>query len=279
MPAARDRKLPDRPAVSWQSHVVSPAVAVNALTGDRMTIRRSTAALAVMAAFGFASCAAGQKAPPALERIDREHLCVTSGAVSAISGGRLAIEAPSSRAVAQNGSGNDADQVAEIRFQYLGPSQASKPLASGELRRQIGLKLRAQDSCNLIYAMWRIEPEARIAVSIKRNVGLRTNEQCGVRGYRNFKEQDQSPPPILPGEAHTLGANLHGRDLTVTADGKAVWQGSLGGEIALPVGPPGFRTDNARFVLEYLAGAQGGSRRPGQARSPAAGRCVMSEGD
>ena len=60
-----------------------------------------------------------------------------------LAGGRLAIETPSSRAIIQAGTGNAADQIAEIQFQYLGPSQDSRPLASGELRRQIGLKLRA----------------------------------------------------------------------------------------------------------------------------------------
>jgi hypothetical protein len=52
-----------------------------------------------------------------------------------------------------------------------------KPLASGELRRQIGLKLQAEDTCNLIYAIWHIEPDAMVAVSVKRNAGMHTHEQ------------------------------------------------------------------------------------------------------
>jgi len=240
-------------------------------------MRRSNPALAVVLVLGFAPSALAQSA---LQRIDRDRLCVTNGAVTASPGGRLAIGTPSSRGFVQAGTErNAADQVAEIRFQYLGPSQDLKPLASGELRRQIGLKLRAQDTCNLIYAMWRIEPEGTVAVSIKRNAALHTHEQCGARGYINFKPQERTPLPIRPGEAHALKAELHGHDLTVTADGTVAWQGSLGSAAALPVGPVGFRTDNGRFVLEYFADTSGGQRRAPQGGTPGQTRCVMSEGD
>jgi hypothetical protein len=240
-------------------------------------MRRSNPTLAVVLLLGFVPSALAQSA---LQRIDRDRLCVTNGAVTGLPGGRLAIETPSSRGFVQAGpERNAADQVAEIRFQYVGPSQDLKPLASGELRRQIGLKLRAQDTCNLIYAMWRIEPEATVAVSVKRNAAMNTHEQCGARGYINFKPQERTPLPIRPGEAHTLRAELHGHDLTVTADGNVAWQGSLGSAAALPAGPPGFRTDNARFVLEYFADAPGGLRRAPQGRAPDQTHCVISEGD
>jgi hypothetical protein len=231
-----------------------------------------------MLVIGCDSSAGAQRSPPALERVDRDRLCVTNGAVAS-SGGRLAIETPSSRAFVQGSTANSTDQVAEIRFRYLGPGKDSKPLASGELRRQIGLKLRAEDTCNLIYVMWRIEPEARIAVSIKRNPGQHTHQQCGAHGYLNFKPQDQSGPlPVRPGEAHALRAELRGDDLTVMADGKVAWQGSIAGEAALPVGPPGFRTDNARFALEYFTNAATPPRRTAQRGSPQ-GQCVASEED
>jgi hypothetical protein len=205
------------------------------------------------------------------ERIDRKSLCVTNGAVTERPNGQLAIDTPSSRAVLGGAVDKAADQAAEIRFRYIGPSQATKPLASGELRRQIGLKLRAQDTCNLIYAMWHIEPDAVVAVSIKRNVGMNTHEQCGAHGYINIKAQKRIDlTPIRPGETHALRAELHGNMLTVTADGKPAWQGALGNATQFPVGPPGLRTDNARFEFDYFAD------RPAK---PAEGRCVMSEGD
>src|SRR6516165_1123073 len=110
----------------------------------------------------------------ALQRIGREALCVTNGAVSVLPDGQLAIDTPSSRAVVRVATA----QTAEVRFRYVGPTPSAKPLASGELRRQIGLKLRAQDTCNLLYATWHIEPDAVVAVSIKRNAGKHTHEQC-----------------------------------------------------------------------------------------------------
>ena len=250
------------------------------LSSSPGSLRCSSSCLAVLAVLGCASSAAAQKGSlPALQQIDRDRLCVTNGVVSATPGGRLTIETPSSRAIVQAGTANAADQTAEVHFQYLGPSQDSRPLASGELRRQIGLKLQAEDSCNLIYAMWHIEPDARVAVSIKQNPGQHTHQQCGARGYTNFKSQDGAAlPPILPGEAHVLRAELRGKELTVTADGKVAWQGSLGSATALPAGPPGFRTDNARFALEYFVAAP---TRPRSSQQPPAGRgpCVISEGD
>ncbi len=189
---------------------------------------------------------------PALVRVDRKELCVTNGAVSALPNGRLAIDTPSSRAVVRFATA----QTAEIRFRYLGPSKGSKPLASGELRRQIGLKLRAQDSCNLVYAMWHIEPDSRIAVSVKRNPGQHTHKECGARGYLNIRPRaGVAPPRMRPGESHVLRADLVGTHLTVAADRKVVWEGNVGDGIYAFDGPVGFRTDNAGFELELFAGA------------------------
>jgi hypothetical protein len=243
------------------------------LTSFPAAVRASRACLAV---FGCATAAVAQQETP-LQRVDRDHLCVTNGAVSVLAGGQLVIDAPSSRAVVQAAATDAADQAAEIRFRYLGPSPESKPLSSGELRRQIGLKLRAADSCNVIYAMWHIEPDARVAVSIKQNPAQHAHAQCGAHGYLNFKSQFDAAP-IHPGEAHTLRAELHGKDLTVTVDGKIAWQGSLGQELALPFGPPGFRSDNARFAFDYFAS---GAPRPRavtqQTPPPGRGPCVPSE--
>ena len=240
-----------------------------------------TRALAILALVVCATSALAQKeSGAALWRVDRSDLCVTNGAVSMLPGGRLAIDTPSSRAVVGTATESTADQRAEIRFRYLGPTQASKPLASGELRRQIGLKLRAEDTCNLIYAMWHIEPDTRVAVSIKRNAGMHTHEQCHAGGYENFKAQGRvNLAPIRPGETHTLRAELHGNDLTVAADGKVAWQGSLGNQPPSLNGPPGFRTDNARFELEYFTDRHAKSLPQAQRAPPGPERCEMSEGD
>jgi hypothetical protein len=210
-----------------------------------------------------------------LWRVDRDELCVTDGIVSAQPGGELAIDTPRSRAVVRN-IARSQDQVAEIRFRYVGPSQGSKPLASGELRRQIGLKLQAEDACNLVYVMWHIEPDARIAIAVKRNAGQHTSAQCGVAGYVFMTGQPSNdPPPIRIGEANILRAELNGADLTVTANGKVAWRGALGSPP--PAGPMGFRTDNARAVSEYYVG--GTSHVQEQHGRPDAGRCAISADD
>ena len=182
--------------------------------------------------------------------VERNDLCVTNGVVLAQPNGKLAIDTPSSRAVLRFRS----ESAAEIRFRYLGPTKASKPLASGELRRQIGLKLRAADQCNLLYVMWHIEPDSKIAVSIKRNPGQHTHEQCDAHGYVNIRPRHSvAVGSIRLDEPHTLRAELHGVELRIVADDREVWEGPVGETVKEFDGPVGLRTDNARFVLDYFA--------------------------
>jgi len=210
-----------------------------------------------------------------LERVPRDALCVTNGEIGVLANDRLTVESPSSRAVLRNMGGN----AAEIRFRYLGPTQSSKPLASGEMRRQIGIKLNAQDTCNLLYVMWHIEPDSRIAVSVKRNPGMRTHEQCGAHGYVNVKATVHTQAQkVTPGSSHVLRADLEGDELTVTADGVAVWRGALGRQLDGLSGPVGLRTDNAHFEFEFLAG---GAISPTESpRAPTGSAvCASSSGD
>jgi hypothetical protein len=200
-----------------------------------------------------------------LQQISRKELCVTNGVVSSLPDGRLTVATPSSRAVVRVVT----DQAAELRFRYLGPTEASKPLASGELRRQIGLKLKTQDSCNLVYAMWHIEPDSKFAVSIKRNPGKHTHAQCHAGGYVNIRpERVVALPRIRPGESHSLRADLEGAALTLLADDRVVREGTLGSEVATLDGPVGFRTDNARFEFEYYAGSAGAASGRGEGANP-----------
>jgi len=212
------------------------------------------AAAALVAVLSATHAASAER--PALWRFGRDQLCVTNGRVSVSTDGTLAVETPSSRAVVNADTANAGDQIAKLRFKYLGPSRASRLLASDQLRRQIGLKLRAADSCNVIYAMWRIEPEAKVVVSIKLNPGQHAHKQCGAGGYVNLKPQrHRAVQPVRQGESHSLQAVLRGRSLTVVGDGEVVWLGSLPDGVALPEGPVGFRTDNGRFSFEYFGSA------------------------
>lgn len=209
-----------------------------------------------------------------LTGVERALLCVTNGTIEGRDGGLLSIETPSSRAVVPGA----LQQIAEIRFRYLGPTAESKVLASGELRRQIGLKLRAQDSCNVIYAMWHIEPDSKLTVLIKRNHGMLTHKECGANGYKTVAADRTLPVKrVQVGELHSLRADLRGEAFTLVADGISVWEGQVRTADVGFEGPVGLRTDNARFELEYFAVLDDPSRR---SKLQTHGRgCVAEPGD
>jgi hypothetical protein len=143
----------------------------------------------------------------------QKRLRVTLGALEPLgASGRMRVSCPKMRAVAPGGTG----ERAELRFRYLGPSAQVAPLASGELRRQVGLKLRAQDGCNLVYVMWRLDPTPFVEVSTKINPGGRDHDDCGARGYTKLKAvRSEAPPPLRIGASHTLAAEIIGDELTL----------------------------------------------------------------
>jgi hypothetical protein len=239
--------------------------AVSFFRGTRPALTRLIlGSLAWAANAGFAPAQAAELKPVA-----RDGLCVTNGAVALLPGGLMRIDTASSRAVVPASGGRGA----EIRFRYLGPSTETKPLASGELRRQIGLKLRAQDTCNLVYAMWHIEPDGKLGVSVKRNPGKQTHEECHADGYVTVRPGFSAPVPKLAvGEWHDLRADLRATELTLFADGATVWRGALPAVIDEFDGPSGLRTDNARFEFEFLSDA-------GPLPRTAAPRCETGPGD
>jgi hypothetical protein len=206
-----------------------------------------------------ASPAAAARGPPALVPARPRDLCVTEGEVAALGASALVVDGPKMRAFLNRATG----QTIEARFKYLGATTHESPLGSGEVRRQFGLKLKAQDACNLLYAMWRIEPEAKLVVSVKANPGEHSSAECGNRGYRNVKPARFAPVPSLrPGDTHALRAELNGTSMRVLIDGHPVWEGEVGAEALRLAGPVGLRSDNARLEIELrtaapLAGAAG----------------------
>lgn len=230
-----------------------------------LTIFAAALSLSISAAFADTTASVTQ-----LQPIGRNRICVTNGAVSSLPDGRLGIQTPSSRAVAPGSDGT----AAELHFRYLGPAIQVKPLASGEIRRQIGVKLRAQDACNLLYAMWHIAPDAKIEVSVKKNPAQHASAECHAGGYLILKPSRVAEmPAIHPGEAHTLRVALNGADLIVIADGREAWAGTVGSDLDGIAGPAGFRSDNARFELEFLAAApvSGGPSSTSKARCDSRG--------
>ena len=145
-------------------------------------VRNSPFPWALVCFMALRLAAAPRPAGNTLSPVSRAHLCVTEGAIEELPGPRLAVNVPKMRAYLNSRT----PQSVEADFTYLGSTGNEARLASGELRRQFGLKLRAQDACNLVYAMWRIEPESKLVVSVKNNPGLHSSAQCGNRGYRNI---------------------------------------------------------------------------------------------
>jgi hypothetical protein len=225
-------------------------------------------ALVFLAAFGFSAASLSSEVKP--KPVSRADLCVTEGAIEESSGHRLSVSVPKMRAYLAARTA----QIVEAHFKYLGSSGNEARLGSGELRRQFGLKLRAQDACNLVYAMWRFEPESKLVVSVKRNPAQHTSAECGNRGYRNIKPRRSKPVPTLrPGDAHTLRAEMSGSEMRVFVDDGLVWEGSVGSDVLEIDGPVGIRSDNARLEFELSAGP------PLRARPGQAGGCRSSTQD
>ena len=166
----------------------------------------------------------------ALTRMSLDDLHVTNGVVTALRNGALAIDTPSSRAVVRTAPVSGADQAAEIRFRYVGPSKADKPLASGELRRQIGLKLRAADSCNVVYVMWHIAPDSR-----DRRVGQtqRRTQPCAMRRAR--LPIDRATAAVRPAaDPHRRGAHAARRPSRQNSHCDGRWRAGVAGRAYQP---------------------------------------------
>lgn len=172
-------------------------------------------------------------------------LCVTKGKLQ-----KSQITAPTFRAIAP-GEGGDAAQLQLIARD----SKEQRALASGQLRRQVGLKLRAADACNLVYVMWRLDPKPMLEISTKINPGLRNTSECGTAGYTKVKPSYHLPalPALLDGNKHVLRAEITGDSLIAWVDDRVAWQGSLPAEAATLAGPAGVRSDNLEIEVLGLA--------------------------
>ncbi|MGO9950094.1 MAG: hypothetical protein ACLPWG_25045 [Steroidobacteraceae bacterium] len=195
-------------------------------------------------------CIAGSTTLP--HGVSRADLCVTEGTINELPGSSgLTVDSPKMRAYVNA----EPVQSIEARFTYLGATSHDIPLGSGAMRRQFGLKLRAQDACNLIYAMWRIEPESKLVVSIKENPGQHSSPECGNRGYRNIKPQRSVPPPKLrSGDVHTLRAEMARANMNIYIDDTLAWQGPLSSEALKWNERVGIRSDNVRVQFELRTG-------------------------
>lgn len=211
------------------------------------------AAFAIAAATLVPACAvetrSGAVAPHEGQAVTLAQLDVTSGIVEEKVKAHLTTSSGAMRAVAPHTTGD----AAELRFTYRGKARETTKLANGEIRSQVGLKLRAEDSCNLLYVMWRFDGEQRLAVSVKRNPGKHTHEECGAEGYVNITPSYKAPVPKLSiGERHVLRASVSEGRLLVMMDDVAVWEGELPPSALSLTGPIGLRADNAELDMELV---------------------------
>jgi hypothetical protein len=205
------------------------------------------------------ACAASDPSPrttsqPAADSgwsaLDPASLTVTSGEITRLSATRFETSSGSLRAQL---AGSDPG-AAELRFRFRGPTGEGHemPLSSGELRRQIGIKLRAQDGCNVVYAMWRIEPTRGLNISVKSNPGKHESSVCGDAGYTQLEARELHEVQVIETDSeHTLRAGISGTDFKVYADGKLSWAGKLPAEAFDFDGPVGIRSDNGVFDMEF----------------------------
>lgn len=177
-------------------------------------------------------------------------LRMTLGEVEPLKSGRFRITDSKARGVLDHSDGSRAS----LDFVYHGPSKATAKLGSGAVVRQVGLKLNAQDGCNLLYVMWREAPKPEIYVASKLNPGAKRHEECGNGGYQRLEAIRSEPVGTFDdGKGHRLSAVIAEGTLTVRLDGDVVWRGRVpAGALSLR-GPAGFRTDNGEFEVALQA--------------------------
>lgn len=199
----------------------------------------------------FALCLVAFVGTVAQAQVQLSDFDVPNGKIEKAAGNRLMVSTKEMRATLKYRTQQDVT----VRFTYLGPTREVSKLGSGEIRSQFGIKLRAQDTCNIVYIMWHFAPDQRVAVSVKRNPGQRTHEECLDHGYiNNIKPRVAAQAPsVHPDQPHVLSASMNGSNLSVTADNRVVWQGDLGAVALEFDGPVGVRSDNAHVVFDFQA--------------------------
>jgi hypothetical protein len=144
--------------------------------------------------------------PAAKAQLQPNDFDVPDGRIEKAAGDRLMVSTKEMRATLKF----PTQQNVTVKFTYLGPTKEVARLGNGEVRSQFGIKLRAQDTCNIVYVMWHFSPDRKIAVSVKRNPGQRTHEDCLDNGYiNNIKPRVSAlPQSVSPDEPHTLRASM-----------------------------------------------------------------------
>lgn len=182
------------------------------------------------------------------DNVKQQDWNVTDGHLTRTADNHLMVDAKEFRATLTY----PTQQHVTVHFKYLGPTNSVSYLQNGELRHQLGIKMRAQDICNLGYAMWNFDLQ-KIVVSVKKNPGLRTSEECKDSGYHFDMKPGtvKAPNSVRPNEWHTLTVELIDKHLKVIADSDLVWEGEMLEDVRNIDGPVGIRSDNVRVLFDY----------------------------
>ena len=136
-------------------------------------------------------CLSGPLMHSAKAQVQPKDFNVTDGKIEKVAGNHLMVSTKELRATLKL----QTQQNVTMKFTYLGPAKEVAHLGSGEVRSQFGIKLRAQDTCNIVYIMWHFAPDQKIAISVKRNPGQRTHEDCLDHGYINHIKPEVTATP------------------------------------------------------------------------------------
>src|SRR5208282_277323 len=134
-------------------------------------------ALALILAVALGASATAQTGHGQRMRASLSNLCVTEGTVTAWPAHRLLVTDPNVHATLNR----ETPQDIEAHFVYLGPSNQNAAAPSGPIHHLFCFELFAQDACNLVYVMWRFEPESELAVIVKSNPPQHLHDECRKR--------------------------------------------------------------------------------------------------
>lgn len=240
-PAARSAA-----AVSPAAAALLPMLLAGLLAGAGSVAGAGPSAASPTASPTTSPTASPAAAPPPAQPLPEPPLTCLSAGAGSWRDGALLIEAPITRGI---WPGTDGER-AGIEVEVIGPTGQQAPAASGRVLQQVGLKLRAQDPCNVLYVMWPAAPATGLRVLVKANEGRSAFAQCGAKGYATLRPDATAGfAPLRAGEPRRLEAFIADRHLSVAIDGHTVWSGAIGAAAAALAGPAGFRTDNLRVQL------------------------------
>ena len=123
----------------------------------------------------------------------------------------------------------------------------------------MGLKMLVSNSCNLLYFVWRIEPEEKLMVTLKRNPGQTLHKECGARGYHHVAGDYFSKYGLTAKDrkTHKLLVKIYEINqvpaYSVWVDQQKIQSGTIDPDLLGGIdGPVGIRSDNGKFTFKLF---------------------------